>query len=101
MSSDNFRAATFNLYDKVVHIGGYCVLGLSWFLAIKPKISNLKSVTLIIIGVVSYGIIIEVLQGALSTHRKADVNDILANFVGVLLSFLIFYFISNKIDNDR
>lgn len=100
LSSDDFETVTFNVYDKFVHVGGYGVLGLSWFLAIRPNIRDLKSNGLLILSVTLYGIIIEVLQGALSTHRKADLSDILANFVGVMLAFLMFYFISDKIDRD-
>lgn len=100
LSSDDFEAVTFNLYDKIVHVGSYAVLGFSWFLAIRPKISNLKTVVLVGSAVTLYGIIIEVMQGLLATHRKADIFDILANFIGVLLAFMLFYFISNKIDSE-
>ena len=100
LSSDDFAAVTFNLYDKIVHIGSYSVLGFSWFLAIRPKISNLKTAVFIVAAVTLYGIIIEVLQGLLSAHRKADIFDILANFIGVMLAFMLFYFISNKIDSE-
>ncbi len=100
LPSDEFETITFDLYDKIVHIGGYGVLTFSWFLAIRPRTNEFKKVVLLILALGLYGIIIEVLQGALSAHRKADIFDILANFVGVMLAFLTFYFISHKIDRE-
>ena len=76
--------------DKLVHSVGYGVLALSWFFAFKHLI--MRGVTLIWIGfpVFIYGIVIEVLQGALTAHRQADIYDMLANFVGILIAILFF-----------
>lgn len=101
LPSDEFEAVTFSMYDKIVHTGGYTVLAFSWFMAIGPKRGDVKTHIVLILGTSFYGIIIEIFQGVLSAHRKADVTDILANFIGVMLAFILFYFISHKIDRYR
>lgn len=100
LPGDDFETVTFDLSDKIVHTGSYFILTLSWFIAIRPKTGDLKKIAFLILAIGLYGIIIEILQGVLSEHRKADLMDILANFVGVMLAFLTFYFISDKIDRD-
>ena len=100
LPSDDFEAVTFNLYDKIVHIGAYGILSFSWFLALRRDRKTFKAYSLTILGIVSYGIIIEVLQGVLSDYRKADINDILANFIGVMLAFILFYFRYDKIERE-
>lgn len=36
-----------------------------------------------------YGIIIEILQGELTTSRSADFNDVLANSIGIVIGILL------------
>ena len=38
-----------------------------------------------------YGIIIEILQGELTTSRSADFKDVLANSVGILIGILLVF----------
>ena len=89
------------MYDKIVHLGAYTIFAFSWFITIRPERRNLKMHLVLILGTNLYGIIIEIFQGVISTHRKADLTDILANFVGIMLAFILFYFIYHKIDRDR
>lgn len=76
--------------DKFGHFTAYFVLCLSWLYALKyhPAL-RLKKYTVILL-LVGYGIIIEVLQGVLTSYRQADFFDILANSSGVLLAAFLF-----------
>lgn len=77
-------------FDKIVHIGAYFLLSLSWLLAFIEKSKHLKYALAIAFLVVVYGIIIEALQDAITLAREADMYDVLANFIGVLTAFLVF-----------
>ena len=76
--------------DKIGHILAYFILCLSWLNALKnfPPRKNRKY--LLIFFLVSYGIILEVLQDVLTTYRQADLYDIIANSMGVILAFFLF-----------
>lgn len=74
--------------DKIFHFLAYGLLMLLWFLFIY-KSNYKKSLLVSSIIVLLYGTIIEVLQGQLSTSRIADVNDIFANSLGVVIMALI------------
>lgn len=76
--------------DKLVHISAYCLLTLNWLLVYKFKTNKLKYSLLILLLVFIYGIIIEVLQGVLTSYRQADLLDVLANFTGISLAFIFF-----------
>lgn len=82
--------------DKFIHTFTYGLLGLSWLLGYKQKAKELKFSILISATVFFYGIIIEVLQGVLTDNRQSDLYDILANFVGISLSFVFFNIIFQK-----
>ena len=49
------------------------------------------------LGIIFYGIVIEVLQGKFTASREADIYDVLANSFGVFLAYLGFTFIKRKI----
>jgi len=76
--------------DKFVHISAYCLLTLNWLLVYKFKTNRLKFGLLIPLLVFIYGIVIEVLQGVLTSYRQADLFDVLANFTGIGLAFIFF-----------
>lgn len=74
--------------DKIFHFLAYGLLTLLWFLFLyKYKKSQVLLTSSLF--VIFYGIIIEVLQGQLSAHRIADVFDVLANSLGVVIMALI------------
>ena len=62
----------------------------------KSEIKN-KEYLLIVVIAVSYGIIIEVLQGVLTDTRKPDFNDVIANTTGVVIAVLLNKYISKWI----
>lgn len=74
--------------DKVFHFGAHTVLVLLLFCSLyKLKFSN--ALIFAAITSVIYGIIIEVLQGELTTNRQFDVFDIIANCSGMLIAVVI------------
>ena len=73
-----------------MHFFAYAALNLSWLIAFKEREKINKVKLLISILVLSYGIIIEVLQGIITNYRQADILDILANFIGIILSVVFF-----------
>ena len=90
LSVENSVQIKIHAFDKVVHIGAYGVLTLSWLLAFKDKAQQLKFTLLIASLVFVYGIIIEVLQESLTWSRQADTYDLFANLIGIILAFLFF-----------
>lgn len=86
--------------DKWVH--GVLFFGLTcfWQLYIYIKgIGNKRTINtkLLFAVILSYGIVIEVLQGLLTVSRSADIYDVLADVVGSLLAILIFKFFKKYI----
>lgn len=81
--------------DKIVHLLAYTFFVGLWFLffyCLKQKKDNflpalIKSSILAFI----YGIIIEILQGELTTSRSADFNDVLANSIGIVIGILLVF----------
>jgi VanZ family protein len=82
--------------DKILHASGYFLLTISWLLAYGVKYSPLKSTMLIASSVFIYGIIIEILQGALTDYRQADLNDVVANFSGIAVATIFFVLVLKK-----
>ena len=78
--------------DKLGHLIAYFVLSLSWFFANKGRFKWPLVATLLIL----YGIILEVLQEILTTHRQADLYDILANSTGVILAAILYKWIRSN-----
>ncbi|TVZ26993.1 VanZ like protein [Gillisia sp. Hel_I_86] len=81
---------SFSPTDKMMHLGAYFVLGFVWFFYYLFKkrdgsirIKGFANITGLII---LFGMLIEVLQGALTDYRDPDWADILANSIGVLLA---------------
>ncbi len=72
--------------DKLGHFVAYLLLSLSWFYAVK----DFPKIYILVFFLISYGIIIEVLQGVLTTHRQADFYDIIANSAGVLFAVILY-----------
>jgi len=84
--------------DKTIHASAYFLLTLSWLLAYKNKASEGKVSIIIMVLVLLYGTIIEVLQGIATSYRQPEVNDIIANLVGILIAFSIFkIFLKKKV----
>ena len=78
--------------DKLVHFTFYFNAALLGALSIRERTRGksglTKSILIIIIAVVLYGIVIEVMQNELTVAREGDVFDVMANTLGALLGAL-------------
>jgi VanZ family protein len=84
--------------DKYYHTFAYFVLTLSWIAYFKIRNKKLKINFLfyIVIGLILFGIVIEVLQRALTDYRLLDYQDMIANTIGVILATTLFIPVRNK-----
>lgn len=72
--------------DKLSHLVTYVFLG-GWFGLLA---TNLRVLGATIVGLMAYGILLELLQG-MTTYRYAEWGDVVANASGILIGVL-FYF---------
>ena len=73
--------------DKITHCIAYGILFLLWYFTLK-SLKTAKPIFSAIIFSLIYGIIIEVLQGQLTTDRQLDVLDVFANLTGITIAAL-------------
>lgn len=76
--------------DKFGHFLVYFILGLCWLNVVNKRPHKIIINYIIIITLISYGIILEVLQDILTTYRQADLYDIVANSAGVIFAVILF-----------
>lgn len=74
--------------DKIYHCGAYVVLTLLWYNFFKRTSLKLKILFSAVISI-SYGIIVEVMQGTFTNYRSEDIMDVFANSFGVLIAVVI------------
>ena len=79
--------------DKIGHTFAY--LSMSFFWLMYAKLVNYK-LLIVALSCVFYGIVIEVLQETLTTTRTGSVLDVMANIVGVSISYSIVFAIKIK-----
>jgi VanZ family protein len=77
----------FNGFDKLEHLLGYAVLSGWSALLFDRRTSRLRAM----LGVIAFGIVIEVAQGVFTTTREPDVFDALANATGAMLGQLLVF----------
>ncbi len=86
----------FNPTDKLLHLGAYFGLVVLWKVYFmqkdKPQTTYKKNLFKIAGLAVLFGMLIEVLQGVLTSYREPDWYDIMANTAGILLAVIIFLF---------
>jgi len=87
----------FSPTDKMLHTVANFLLAVVWMLfyllKMDQKQNYIPAFIVISVFVIIFGILIEVLQGALTTYRQPDWADVVANSIGVLLAlFLSFIF---------
>jgi VanZ family protein len=70
--------------DKLEHVVGYGVLAL-WFAGIYPK----SRYPMIGVALLTMGIVIEGLQGAMHVGRQADLRDVYANSAGIICGLVL------------
>ena len=86
-------AFSFPFIDKVMHLSAYVALTLVWSFVLflfKPDFKFNKILTIILSVLMIYGIIIEILQSKLTNTRVFELNDLVANLIGIILGLIIF-----------
>lgn len=97
VKSDFIVVKSISVSDKIYHLIAYFLLMLSWLYVFCKKETFQKNVKYVILGCIIFGIIIEILQGIITSYRTASYLDIVANTIGVLLAVLIFHVFEKKI----
>ena len=98
VKSELIVVESISVSDKTYHLIAYFLLMLSWLYAFFKKEKFQKHVKYIILACFIFGIIIEILQGVITSYRTASYLDILANTIGVLLAVVIFHVFEKKIN---
>ncbi|MGA1226033.1 MAG: VanZ family protein [Tamlana sp.] len=80
--------------DKIFHFFAYGLLAFLWYHAFfySFKFKKKQALLVALISSVVFGIIIEVLQGAITVSRAQDAFDALANALGALLVSIVLWF---------
>jgi len=83
--------------DKIKHAFAYACLSFFWIVTFRDN--NNRSATVFWVGVICfiYGTIIEVLQTTITSYRTADLKDMLANFIGIVIGIVTFWLIKRKL----
>ena len=98
VKSELIVVESISVSDKTYHLIAYFFLMLSWLYAFFKKEKFQEHVKYIILACFIFGIIIEILQGVITSYRTASYLDILANTIGVLLAVVIFHVFEKKIN---
>lgn len=80
-----------SISDKLIHFLAYATLTVFWYNVFSNKFYPNKTKAIIYAAIFSilFGIIIEVLQGSITTVRQSDFNDVIANIFGVLTASVV------------
>ena len=97
VKSDFIVVKSISVSDKIYHLIAYFLLMLSLLYVFCKKETFQKNVKYVILGCIIFGIIIEILQGVITSYRTASYLDIVANTIGVLLAVVIFHVFEKKI----
>ena len=93
---ENAIPSDINISDKAIHLTAYLILTLCWLIAVANRFKVLNISIFVVLLVFFYGIIIEVLQKVITNYRQFDFFDILANLVGIIIAFILFFIVSKK-----
>jgi len=103
--SISFPIKIFSFTDKVFHMGSYLVLTFFWgkyLILLKPKLSIKKLLIILSASLVLYGIIIEILQTVLTKNRVGEVQDVIANIVGIIFGVIVLrHLINLKLNSNK
>jgi VanZ family protein len=80
-------------FDKLVHFCMYFGLMLVMMIENIKNIKNTRSLFLLGLIPLFYGIIIEIMQATLTTTRSGSIFDALANAAGIIVSILLWMWI--------
>lgn len=82
--------------DKYGHLIAYFTLGISWFHVFRDQENKWVSIAFILI---IFGMVLEALQGTLTTYRTADWHDGVANASGIIIAYFAFRLRLKKREN--
>lgn len=84
--------------DKYVHFTLHFIFTLFWggYVSRSRNEIQIPKIVRVVFFSFFYGILIELLQEAFTSTRHADILDVLANFSGTLLAFILFVFIKKN-----
>ncbi len=92
----DLSVGAFSPTDKMLHLGANFFLAMVWMLfyllKMEQKQNYISAFIVISVFVIIFGMLIEVLQGALTTYRQPDWADVLANSIGVLIALVLSIF---------
>jgi VanZ family protein len=74
--------------DKIYHFLAYFILAGLWITYYKPT-KKKQTLLLVFIALLLFGILLESVQHQLNPNRTFDLNDMLANCIGILVGTLI------------
>ena len=94
---DLITLKSISVSDKTYHFIAYFFLIFSWLYAFLKNEKFQKNIKYLILGCLIFGIVIEILQGTITSYRTTSYLDILANSVGIGLAVLTFHFFEKKI----
>jgi len=97
--SFSFTSNFFSFTDKIFHFGAYILLTILWsryLMLLDPSYPIKKVLIIVAIILTTYGIIIEVLQTELTKNRVGEVEDVIANILGILFGAIVFRYIINR-----
>ena len=84
--------------DKLVHIALFSAFAFSWIKHLNKKSKEFyKTVLIVLIFGTVYAILTEVLQRFVFIGRNANISDVIADIIGLLLGTL--FFTKGKINN--
>lgn len=77
--------------DKIAHAGLFGLLSmLGVWGSLKNQILNHKILLITCLAIIVYSILIELLQMFMRNGRNADIDDIVANSIGVFFTYLFY-----------
>ena len=77
-------------FDKILHATAYFILTTIWFLSLSTEKRPKKIKMILALGILVFGMVIEVLQGTLTDYRVISFADVIANLVGIVLGIILF-----------
>ncbi|RIV35449.1 VanZ family protein [Flagellimonas lutimaris] len=86
--------------DKIIHFVFYLGFGFLGSLCFRERTKGalglIKTVKIVVISAVAYGIIIEILQYTITTDRMAEFGDVLANVLGAFAGIGLIRWVFSK-----
>ena len=92
MPSRNLTELRFDLLapDKLAHVAVYALLSFLWLWGYKE--TNRKKVSIVLLGSIILGVLLEIAQYLFFPDRFFELYDILANVIGAIIGIIALFF---------